>query len=269
MTAIASTSISRSGIRQAGHANAGAAGGRLLEELHPDAGHLLPVVGDRVRRAVVHVERVELDDVLHRRAGLGEHASDVLEDVARLGLDVADADRATVLVGADLAADEDEVAHPPALGERHRHRPLPVPLGHESLPTLEHHRRPSLAPLLIRRGLALGDGDPSASRASRQYRVPRRAPRRRTDVNGMRTSRNTSIETRKPANRNTTPRNFPSWKNSVDPKRFSESVTVGMNAPIAISSVAGHARVDPPRDEGRDRARQRRDQVHGDRHRAR
>ena len=31
----------------------------------------------------------------------------------------------------------------------------------------------------------------------------------RMDVNGMRTSRNTSIETRKPANRKTTPRNLP------------------------------------------------------------
>ena len=58
-------------------------------------------------------------------------------------------------------------------------------------------------------------------------------------MNGIRISRNTSIETRKPRNRNTTPRNLPSWKSSVEPNRFSESVRVGMNAPIAMRIVAG------------------------------
>ena len=55
----------------------------------------------------------------------------------------------------------------------------------------------------------------------------------------MRISRNTSIDTRNPTNRNTTPRNLPSWNSSVAPKRFSESVRVGMNAPIAMRIVAG------------------------------
>ena len=55
----------------------------------------------------------------------------------------------------------------------------------------------------------------------------------------MRISRNTSTETRKPANRNTTPRNLPSWNSSVEPARLSESVMVGKNAPIAMRIVAG------------------------------
>ncbi len=59
------------------------------------------------------------------------------------------------------------------------------------------------------------------------------------EVKGTRISRNTSTETRNPPNRNTTPRNFPSWKSSVAPNRFKLSVTVGMKAPTAIRIVAG------------------------------
>ena len=55
----------------------------------------------------------------------------------------------------------------------------------------------------------------------------------------MRMSRKTSIDTRKPANRNTTPRNLPSWNSSVEPNRLRLSVRVGMNAPTAIRMVAG------------------------------
>ena len=60
-----------------------------------------------------------------------------------------------------------------------------------------------------------------ASAGRRPSRMPRpAAPRRparagpaasRIEVNGIRISRKTSIETRKPANRNRTPRNLPSW----------------------------------------------------------
>ena len=58
-------------------------------------------------------------------------------------------------------------------------------------------------------------------------------------MNGTRISRNTSTDTRKPANRNTTPRNLPSWNSSVEPARLSESVIVGKNAPSAMRIVAG------------------------------
>jgi hypothetical protein len=58
-------------------------------------------------------------------------------------------------------------------------------------------------------------------------------------VNGIRISRKTSIDTRNPMNRKTTPSSLPSWNSSVTPNRFSESVRVGMNAPIAMRIVAG------------------------------
>ncbi len=83
----------------------------------------------------------------------------------------------------------------------------------------------------------------------------------------MRISRKTSIETRKPANRNTTPRNLPSWKSSVEPNRLRLSVRVGMNAPTAMRIVAGtRLWIRPPRP-APDRAGQRRDEVHHDRDR--
>ena len=74
-------------------------------------------------------------------------------------------------------------------------------------------------------------------------------------MNGTRISRNTSTDTRKPANRNTTPRNLPSWNSSVDPARLSESVIVGKNAPRAIRIVAGHARVEAAGDQLPERVR--------------
>jgi hypothetical protein len=55
----------------------------------------------------------------------------------------------------------------------------------------------------------------------------------------MRISRNTSIETRNPANRKRTPRNLPTWNRSVVPNRLRLSVRVGMNAPTAMRIVAG------------------------------
>ena len=88
-------------------------------------------------------------------------------------------------------------------------------------------------------------------------------------MNGMRTSRKTSDETRKPANRNTTPRNLPSWNSSVEPARLSESVMVGKNAPSAIRIVAGHPRVQPAGRQVARGARQRGDEVDDDRHRRR
>ena len=82
-------------------------------------------------------------------------------------LDVADADRPAVLVGADLTADEHQIADAPALRERHRHGPLPVPFGHQALATLEH-MRPTSDP----RARSLEVGDATLSRARYQYRVP-------------------------------------------------------------------------------------------------
>ena len=58
-------------------------------------------------------------------------------------------------------------------------------------------------------------------------------------VYGTRIWWNTSIETRNPANRNSTPRNLPSWNHSVIPNRFSVSPSVATNAPMAIRIVAG------------------------------
>ena len=86
-------------------------------------------------------------------------------------------------------------------------------------------------------------------------------------MNGMRISRNTSTETRKPANRNTTPRNLPSWNSSVAPARLSESVIVGKNAPEGDEDRRRDARVQPSGQEVPERARQRRDEVHDDRDR--
>ncbi len=88
----------------------------------------------------------------------------------------------------------------------------------------------------------------------------------RIPVNGIRISRNTSIETRKPRNRNRMPRNFPSWNRSVEPNRLSESVRVGMNAPIAMRIVAGTRLWMRPGGQRPDRARQRRNEVDHDRH---
>ena len=76
-------------------------------------------------------------------------------------------------------------------------------------------------------------------------------------MNGIRISRNTSTDTRNPANRKTTPRNFPNWNHSVAPNRLRLSVIDGMKAPIAMRRVAGtrewiwpvtRARIAPGRD---------------------
>src|SRR5262249_40423054 len=66
-----------------------------------------------------------------------------------------------------------------------------------------------------------------------------RAPPIRMLVNGTRNWWNTSIDTRNPAKRNTTPRNLPIWNGAVSPNRFRLSVRVGMSAPIAMRIVAG------------------------------
>ena len=85
------------------------------------------------RRALVidHVVDVLLHDVAEVGTGLVEHAADELHDVAGLGLDVA-ANRAALRVRRDLAADDDQIAQPPALGERDRHAPVPVPGRHDA-----------------------------------------------------------------------------------------------------------------------------------------
>ena len=114
------------------------------------------------------------------------------------------------------------------------------------------HRPVTSSPASARLGVAIS-----------RRRVPRRIP-----VNGTRISRNTSIETRKPTNRNTTPRNLPErgtarWTRSGS----SESVMVGKNAPIAIRIVAGTRLWIRPVSERARRARERRDEVHDDRDR--
>ena len=58
-------------------------------------------------------------------------------------------------------------------------------------------------------------------------------------MNGIRISRKTSIETRKPANRNSTPRNLASVNQSVMPNRVSVSPRVATKAPMAMRIVAG------------------------------
>src|SRR5438093_60813 len=79
----------------------------------------------------------------------------------------------------------------------------------------------------------------------------RRAPPRRTEVNGIRNSRNASIETRKPASRNTTARNFATANGPVTPKRLSVSPAEATNPPIAMSSVAGTRLCSRPRTSSR------------------
>ena len=58
-------------------------------------------------------------------------------------------------------------------------------------------------------------------------------------MNGRRNSWKTSIETRKPANRNTTPSSSPTKNALVAPNRFNPLVMAGMRPPIAIRIVAG------------------------------
>ena len=60
------------------------------------------------------------------------------------------------------------------------------------------------------------------------------------EVNGIRISRKTSIETRKPANRNSTPRNLPTWK-QLGRRRTGSGCRRqrGDEAPIAMRIVAG------------------------------
>ena len=102
----------------------------------------------------------------------------------------------------------------------------------------------------------------SRARAASRRRVARRMP-----VNGIRISRKTSDETRKPANRNTTPRNLPSANSSVEPARFSESVIVGKEGPEGDEDRGGHARVETAGGEVARGARERGDEVHEDRDR--
>ena len=125
-------------------------------------------------------------------------------------------------------------------------------------------------------GPGVSSWPPRPRRARRRLRRPRPpAPRRRParaasapsaiEVNGTRISRKTSIETRKPANRNSTPRNLPSWNSSVIPNRFSVSPSVGDEAADRDEDRRRDAAVELARDQRPDRARQRGDEVDGDR----
>ena len=96
----------------------------------------------------------------------------------------------------------------------------------------------------------------------------RRPVTRRIRVNGTRISRNTSIETRKPANRNTTPRNLPS-SNSLRRSRAGSrlSVTARDERADRDEERRRHPAVEVARQQRPDGAGQRRDEVDDDRDR--
>src|SRR4029078_12137143 len=75
----------------------------------------------------------------------------------------------------------------------------------------------------------------------------RRAPPIRIEVNGMRSSRNASIETRKPASKTTTATKLATANGPVTPNRFSVSPAEATKPPAAFGTAPGRGRADRPR----------------------
>src|SRR5207248_10203991 len=116
------------GVGEAHYADGGRGRAKIGDVLHSHGGHALPELANVVALAFEDVVGVQLDDVGHRAAGLGEDLLDALEDVSGLEPDIAFADGSAVLIGADLAADDDPADRPldrPALAELDRHAPVP------------------------------------------------------------------------------------------------------------------------------------------------
>src|SRR4029079_18729410 len=84
-------------------------------------------LGDPRPIALGVVVDVELGDVAFVEPAFGERPADEVEDVTRLGGDVALADRLRLVVGGDLTAAESELADLPALCElRVGYAPVPM-----------------------------------------------------------------------------------------------------------------------------------------------
>jgi hypothetical protein len=68
----------------------------------------------------------KVQKIAHVGPGCTQHALEVAKDVGGLDADIAGADKGAVRIGRDLATDEDDVTHPPAVRVRLGPSPIPV-----------------------------------------------------------------------------------------------------------------------------------------------